>query len=129
MFRPLAYTKTLTMLVAAGLAITLDPALRLLLAGIQPFQFRPGWLCRIANAVLIGKARPEEQHPITRQLIRAYEPVVRWTLRWKWQVIGASLALIAITIPVFYQLGSEAMPTLDEGAGQRVRSIRATLRL
>jgi Cu(I)/Ag(I) efflux system membrane protein CusA/SilA len=30
MFTPLAYTKTLTMLVAAALVITLDPALRVL---------------------------------------------------------------------------------------------------
>ena len=116
MFRPLAYTKTLSMLVAACLAITLDPALRLLLAGIKRFEFRPLWLCRLANTLLIGRVTPEEQHPISKRLIRIYEPVVRWTLRWKWQVIGAALTLIAITIPVFYQLGSEAMPPLDEGA-------------
>ena len=115
MFGPLAYAKTLTMLVAACLAITLDPALRLLMAGVQSFQFKPDWLCRIANTILIGKLRPEEEHPVSRLLIRTYEPVVRWTLRWKWQVIGASVALIAITIPVFYQLGSEPMPPLDEG--------------
>jgi Cu(I)/Ag(I) efflux system membrane protein CusA/SilA len=49
-------------------------------------------------------------------LIRVYEPVVRWTLGWKWLVIGAAVALIIVTIPVFYQLGSESMPPLDEGA-------------
>jgi len=116
MFRPLAYTKTLTMVVAAVLAITLDPALRLLLTRVQRFNFRPQWLCRVANAVLIGKVRSEDRHPISRRLIRVYEPVVRWTLRWKWTVIGAALALILVTIPVFYHLGSESMPPLDEGA-------------
>jgi len=116
MFRPLAYTKTLTMLVAALLAITLDPALRLLLTRVERFNFRPEWLCRVANAVLIGQVRSEERHPISRRLMRVYEPVVRWTLRSKWLVIGGALALMVVTIPVFYHLGSESMPPLDEGA-------------
>ena len=116
MFRPLAYTKTLTMLVAALLAITLDPALRLLLTRVERFDFRPQWLCHVANAVLVGEVRSEDRHPVSRRLIRVYEPVVRWTLRWKWLVIGSALALILITIPVFFHLGSESMPPLDEGA-------------
>ncbi len=116
MFRPLAYTKTLTMVVAALLAITLDPALRLLLTRVERFAFRPKWLCSIANAVLVGEIRNEERHPISRRLMRVYEPVVRWTLRWKWQVIGAAVALIVVTLPVFYHLGTESMPPLDEGA-------------
>ena len=116
MFRPLAYAKTLTMVAAALLAITLDPALRLFLNGIKRFEFRPVWLCRVANALLIGKVRSEESHPISRHLIRVYEPVVRWTLRWKWFVIGGAVALMILTVPVFFRLGSESMPPLDEGA-------------
>ena len=116
MFRPLAYTKTLTMLVAALLAITLDPALRLLLTRVKRFQFQPAWLCRVTNAVLVGEVKSEDKHPVSRRLIRAYEPVVRWTLRWRWFVIGAALALVIATIPVFQHLGLEAMPPLDEGA-------------
>lgn len=116
MFRPLAYTKTLTMLVAAVLAITLDPALRLLLTRVERFDFRPRSLCRVANAVLIGRVKSEDRHPISRPLMRVYEPVVRWTLRWKWLVIGAALALVIVTIPVYLRLGSESMPPLDEGA-------------
>ena len=116
MFRPLAYTKTLTMVVAALLAVTLDPALRLLLTRVERFDFRPQWLCRIANAVLVGQVRAEDRHPISRRLIRAYEPVVRWTLRSRWVVVGAALGLMILTMPVFFRLGSEAMPPLDEGA-------------
>jgi len=115
MFRPLAYTKTLTMIVAAVLAITLDPALRVLLTRVERFNFRPQWLCRVANAVLVGEVRPEDRHPVSRRLIRVYEPVVRWTLRWRWLVVGAALAVVVLTVPVFYRLGSEAMPPLDEG--------------
>ncbi len=116
MFRPLAYTKTLTMVVAAILAITLDPVLRLLLTRVERFEFRPEWLCRLTNAVLVGEIRSEDRHPISRRLIRVYEPVVRWTLRWKWLVIGGAVALILVTLPVFIHLGSESMPPLDEGS-------------
>src|ERR1019366_6215167 len=64
MFRPLAYTKTLTMVVAAVLAVTLDPALRLLLTRVERFDFRPALLCRVTNAVLVGEIRSEERHPL-----------------------------------------------------------------
>ena len=115
MFRPLAYTKTLAMLVAAALAITLDPALRLLLMNVKKFRFRPHWVCRITNALLIGRVRSEDTHPVSRALMSVYEPVLRWTLRWKWAVLGGAAALVLITIPIFLSLGSEFMPPLDEG--------------
>ena len=116
MFKPLAYTKTLAMIVAACLAITLDPALRLAFTRFRRFTFRPAWLARMTNAVLVGRIRSEDDHPISRFLIRVYEPVVRWSLRWKWTVIGTSFVLILITVPVFMRLGSEFMPPLDEGS-------------
>ena len=116
MFKPLAYTKNLAMLVAAVLAITLDPALRLLFTHVQNFNFRPPWLCRVANAALVGTIRPEEKHPLSRVLIRWYEPVVTWALRRKWVVLGGALALVIITIPIYTHLGSEFMPPLEEGS-------------
>lgn len=116
MFRPLAYTKTLAMLTAAALAVTLDPALRLLLTRVKRFDFRPEWLCKLTNALLVGRIRPEEQNPISGFLMRMYEPAVRWTLRSKWVVFTVAAALIAVTIPVFLSLGSEFMPPMDEGA-------------
>jgi len=115
LFRPLAYTKSLAMLIAAGMAITLDPALRLLLARMEPFSFRPAWLCRFVNTLLVGKVRSEEDHVISRWMTRVYEPVVRWTLRWKWAVISGAAALVVLSIPLFLNLGSEFMPSIDEG--------------
>ena len=117
LFRPLAYTKNFAMLVAAVLALTLDPALRLLLVR-KPRAFSPergrirGWIAALVG----GKIRPEEKHPITGRLMRLYDPVVRWTLRWKAQVIAGALALVVLTIPLFWRLGSEFMPPLDEGS-------------
>jgi Cu(I)/Ag(I) efflux system membrane protein CusA/SilA len=116
LFKPLAYTKNLTMIVAAVLAITLDPAMRLLFTHTKNFSFRPRWLARTANAVLIGKIHSEEHHPISRVLIRIYEPVCAWALRWKYVVIAAAVAITAATIPVYQRLGSEFMPPLDEGS-------------
>jgi len=116
LFKPLAYTKNLSMIVAAVLAITLDPAMRLLFTHMEAFEFRPRWLARAATAVLAGKIHPEERHPLSRLLIRIYEPVCRWSLRWKWAVIAAAAAAVLLTIPVFRRLGSEFMPPLDEGS-------------
>ena len=115
LFRPLVYTKTLAVAVAALLAITLDPALRLLMTRVGKLDFRPAWLCRILNLLLVGEVRAEESNPLSRTLMRAYEPVVSWTLRHKWVVFGTAAALLLATVPVFLSLGSEFMPPLDEG--------------
>jgi copper/silver efflux system protein len=115
LFKPLAYTKTLAMLVAAVLAVTLDPALRMLLTRLQPFAFRPAWLRRAANALFVGTVRQEESHPVSRVLMRLYAPVAAWTLRRKWFVIGTALLLVVATVPAFLRLGTEFMPPLEEG--------------
>jgi Cu(I)/Ag(I) efflux system membrane protein CusA/SilA len=115
LFKPLAYTKTLAMIVAALLAITLDPALRLLLTHAQNFSFRPKWLCRATNAAFVGTIQSEDRHPISRFLIRIYEPVAKWSLRWKWVVIAGAVGLVISTIPVYNRLGSEFMPPLERG--------------
>jgi copper/silver efflux system protein len=116
LFKPLAYTKNFAMIVAAVLAITLDPAMRLMFTHMENFQFRPRWLARVTNAVLVGTIHSEDKHPISRVLMRWYEPVVAWALRWKWLVIAGAVALVAVTVPVYQRLGSEFMPPLDEGA-------------
>jgi len=116
LFKPLAYTKTLSMVVAAVLAVTLDPALRLLFTHVRNFEFRPRWLCRTANTVFVGKIRSERDHPVSRLLIRLYQPAAVWALRRKWAVLGSALVLVVLTVPVFMKLGSEFMPPLDEGS-------------
>jgi Cu(I)/Ag(I) efflux system membrane protein CusA/SilA len=115
LFRPLAYTKNLAMIVAAFLAITLDPALRLVFTHMKDYSFKPRWLARVANAVLVGKIHSEERHPISRVLIGIYEPICAWCLRWKWAVIGGAVVAMVATVPIYQRLGSEFMPPLDEG--------------
>lgn len=116
LFKPLAYTKTLAMVVAAFLTLTLDPALRVTFTHLRPWNFRPAWLARLANALLCGRIRPEAEHPVSRLLIRLYDPVLTWSLRRKWWVIGGAALLMASTVPVFFRLGSEFMPPLEEGS-------------
>jgi Cu(I)/Ag(I) efflux system membrane protein CusA/SilA len=115
LFRPLAYTKNFSMVIAAVLAITLDPAMRLLFTHMRDFSFRPAWVARVANAVLVGRIRSEETHPLSRILIRVYEPVCAWALRWKWTVLAGAAAVLVATVPAYQRLGSEFMPPLDEG--------------
>ncbi len=120
LFRPLAYTKNFAMIVAAILAITLDPAMRLLFthAGEATRVVKTGvrgWFSRAANAVFVGTIHSEDTHPISRVLIRVYEPICAWTLRSKWLVLAGATALVFATVPVYLRLGSEFMPPLDEG--------------
>jgi len=115
LFRPLAYTKSLTMIVAALLAITLDPALRMVFTRREPFAFQPRWLCRAANALLIGRIRSEETHPISSVLTRLYRPVATWSLRRPLVVVATACLALLATLPVYRSLGSEFMPPLDEG--------------
>jgi Cu(I)/Ag(I) efflux system membrane protein CusA/SilA len=116
LFRPLAFTKNFAMAIAAVLAITLDPAIRLFFTRLKKYDFKPRWLAGIANAVLVGKIHPEEKHPISRILFKLYDPPARFVLRHPWPVIGAAVGIVLLTIPAYRRLGSEFMPPLNEGS-------------
>jgi Cu(I)/Ag(I) efflux system membrane protein CusA/SilA len=95
MFSPLAYTKTFAMAGAALLSITLVPVLM---------------------ALFIRGAVPGERgNPLVRALIAMYRPVIAWTLRWKKLTLLAALAVTAASVYPALRLGSEFMPTLNEG--------------
>ena len=96
LFKPLAYTKTFAMAGAALLSITLVPVLM-------------GYLIR-------GKVRPEGANPLNRALQRVYRPVLEFTLRRPWAVIGGALVVLGLTVLPWSGLGSEFMPPLREGA-------------
>ena len=116
LFKPLAYSKNLAMALAAILAITLDPAMRMLFTRMDYVHFRPRWLARIVNTVTVGRYYPEERHPVSRVLFAVYEPACRWVLRHRKTTIALALLLVASTVPVYFRLGSEFMPPLNEGA-------------
>jgi copper/silver efflux system protein len=115
LFRPLAWSKNLTMAIAALLAVTLDPALRMMLSRIDPFTFKPRALAWLANRFLVGTYHSEEKHPISALLHRLYEPPCRFVLRHPRKTIAASALLVLACVPVYLRLGSEFMPPLREG--------------
>ncbi|MBF0611254.1 MAG: efflux RND transporter permease subunit [Magnetococcales bacterium] len=95
LFKPLAYTKTFAMAGAAFLSITLVPVLMILFVR--------------------GKILPEQKNPINRFMIWAYRPVIQWVLRFKKSFILLALVIMGVSIVPAMRLGSEFMPTLNEG--------------
>ena len=116
LFKPLAYSKNLAMAIAAVLAITFNPAMRMLFARIEPFTFRPRWLSWLATQVLVGRYYSEDGHPISRLLHRIYERPCRWVVKHAKLTVLASLLLVVSTVPIYLALGSEFMPPLREGS-------------
>jgi len=95
LFKPLAFTKTFGMAFASILSITLTATL--------------------ITILVRGKITPEKKNPISRFLIWAYNPVVKLALRFRKTTVFVAFIVLAITIPVFFKLGSEFMPPLYEG--------------
>ncbi len=110
LFKPLAWSKTFAMTIAAVLVVTLNPALRMLLLRVKPYR------SKILNALLVGKYYPEEKHPVSRVLFKIYDPVCRFVLRYPKGIIAGAMVLMLVTVPVYLKLGSEFMPPLWEGS-------------
>jgi Cu(I)/Ag(I) efflux system membrane protein CusA/SilA len=116
LFKPLAFTKNTAMAVAAVLAITFDPVLRLLLTRVEPFRFRPRWLSSLTTRVVVGRIEPEEGTWLSRALMAVYQPALLFTLRHRAATLLTSVLLLALTVPAYLRLGSEFMPPLNEGS-------------
>ncbi|MCF8156439.1 MAG: CusA/CzcA family heavy metal efflux RND transporter [Rhodoferax sp.] len=96
LFSPLAYTKTFAMAGAAMLSVTLVPVLMLLF--------------------IRGKIMPEAKNPVNRFLIWVYRPIIAGVMRWKKSTIVIALLALLVSVYPASQLGSEFMPTLNEGS-------------
>ena len=95
LFSPLAFTKTFAMAGAALLSVTLVPVLMLLF--------------------IRGKIIPEARNPVNRFLIWIYRPIIARVMRWKKMTLVAALLVLIVSIYPASRLGSEFMPTLNEG--------------
>ena len=115
LFTPLAWTKNLAMFIAALLALTLDPALRMLFTRMDFPTWRPRALSWLVGQVTVGRYYPEERHPVSRILFAIYEPACRLVLRFPKATIALALAIVVSTVPVYQKLGHEFMPALNEG--------------
>ena len=96
LFSPLAYTKTFAMASAALLSVTLVPVLMLLF--------------------IRGKIMPESKNPVNRFLIWVYRPIIAAVMRWKKVTILLALLALGASYYPASRLGSEFMPTLNEGS-------------
>jgi len=96
MFRPLAWTKTISVAFSSLLAITVVPALMLLF--------------------IRGRLRPESENPVSRITQAIYLPVIRFALRHRALTVIINLLFLAATIPLSLMLGSQFMPPLYEGS-------------
>lgn len=95
MFRPMAIAVIFALLGALGLAITLMPVLTAtFLAG--RIVDKEGWLVRLTKAI--------------------YAPLLLWSLRWRWLVLGVTALAFGGSVWLFTRLGAEFIPQLDEGA-------------
>ena len=97
MFRPLAFTKTSAMVLASLLSITLVPVLMTI--------FIRG-----------RRLKPESANPVSRVFTWLYEPILRAALRFKWTALLLNFAVVPLTIPLLFVIGSEFMPPLYEGS-------------
>ncbi len=95
LFKPLVYTHTFALGAAALLSITLVPVLMLLFVR--------------------GRILPERRNPVNRFLIWLYRPVIDAVLRYRKLTIGLALLVLAISFYPVTRIGSEFMPTLNEG--------------
>src|SRR5204863_1240835 len=82
-------------LISALLSITFAPALR--------------------DLLIRGKIYPEKKHPVSRFIIRLYEPFVYVALRRPISTVAIGLFALLSAIPVAARLGHEFMPPLNEG--------------
>ena len=95
LFSPLAYTKTFSMAGAALLSVTLVPVLMMLF--------------------IRGPVMPEQKNPVNRFLLWLYRPVIAWVMRYKKLTVGLAVLVMLGSLYPASQLGSEFMPTLNEG--------------
>ena len=86
----------------------------MLFTRMDPFRFRPRWLAGLFSSVFVGNYYKEEKHPISRILFWLYEKPCRLVLRWPKTVIAVALAVVVSTLPLYFKLGSEFMPPLNE---------------
>jgi copper/silver efflux system protein len=62
-----------------------------------------------------GRILPESRNPVNRVLIALYRPIIAWVLKNKIVTIVAALLVSAASIWPASKLGTEFMPTLNEG--------------
>ncbi len=94
MFHPMAFTVVLALVSALILSLTMVPA---------------------AVALFVTGKIEEKESKIIVKAKNYYEPMLHWGLKHPKKIIIGSISLVAISFVVLSRLGSEFVPSLDEG--------------
>ena len=105
LFRPMVLTKSFGMLAALVLALTAVPAL----------------------SSLLLRGRKEQESYLFRKIRPFYGIALEWALRRRKLLVGAAVLLFLTSMALFPLLGTEFVPTLEEGSVQvRITNIPST---
>ncbi|MBN8707934.1 MAG: cation transporter [Verrucomicrobia bacterium 61-8] len=94
MFHPMAYTVITALIAAMILAVTFVPA---------------------AVAIFLGGKISEKENIFMRVARRIYEPTLRAALAARGVVVTGAVALVVLCLLITTRMGSEFIPSLDEG--------------
>jgi cobalt-zinc-cadmium resistance protein CzcA len=94
MFRPMAFTVIAALFGAMILSVTFVPAM---------------------VAMLLRGKISEKENPIVRWVRLRYEPTLEWVLARRKRVVTMAVALVAASLLLAATMGSEFLPSLDEG--------------
>jgi len=102
-FRELILTITFSFMASLGAALTLVPMLTAVLSkvtyssGLERSRFKRGF------------------DSVVERVIRLYRRVARVAVRFRWGVLAIAVALLATSLFVARDLGTEFLPTVDDG--------------
>ena len=94
MFHPMALTVVMALTVAMVLTLTFVPA---------------------AVAMFMSGKVAEKENILIRGTKAIYRPVLQFALRLRWLIVSAAAVLVAISINLANNMGTEFIPQLDEG--------------
>jgi cobalt-zinc-cadmium resistance protein CzcA len=98
MFAPLAYTIGIALGCSLLLTMTVIPVL-------ASFLLKP--------VAVFGGGRIPHPADIVRKM---YRPHLRWALAHPWVVLGTAVGLLVVAVALVPTLGTEFLPTMDEGS-------------
>ena len=93
MFHPMAMTVIFALVSAFVLSLTFVPAM---------------------IAVFVKGHLKEKENKIVEYSKRIYSPILDKSLKFPWWTISSGVVIFALSLILFYQLGQEFVPTLDE---------------
>lgn len=94
MFHPMAFTVVLALVSALILSLTLVPA---------------------SVALFVTGKVEEKENRIISKVRNWYEPMLHWSIKRPKEIIIASISLVVVSLFILSRLGSEFVPSLDEG--------------